>query len=97
MIKVKGFQVAPAELEDIIKGLDSVVDVAVIGVPHEKFGEIPKAFIILKKGVTVNPEEVKDYVAKHVADYKRLGYVQYIEEIPKTASGKILRKELQNM
>ncbi|XP_043672062.1 4-coumarate--CoA ligase 1-like [Vespula pensylvanica] len=97
LIKVKGFQVAPAELEDIIKGLDSVADVAVIGVPHEKFGEIPKAFIILKKGVTVNPEEVKDYVAKHVADYKRLGYVQYIEKIPKTASGKILRKELQNM
>ncbi|XP_046823633.1 4-coumarate-CoA ligase 1-like isoform X1 [Vespa crabro] len=97
LIKVKGFQVPPAELEDIIKGLDSIADVAVIGVPHEKFGEIPKAFIVLKKGATVNPEEVKDYVAKRVANYKKLGYVQYIDKIPKNASGKILRKELQNI
>lgn len=97
LIKVKGFQVPPAELEDIIKGIDSVSDVAVIGVPHEKFGEIPKAFIVPKKGATINPEEIKDYVAKRVANYKKLGHVQYIEQIPKTASGKILRKELQNI
>ncbi|KAK2580331.1 hypothetical protein KPH14_001229 [Odynerus spinipes] len=97
LIKVKGFQVAPAELEDIIRGLDKVQDVAVIGVSHEKFGEIPKAFIVPKKGVTISADEIKDYVAKHVAEYKHLGYVQCIQQIPKSAAGKILRRELQNI
>ncbi|KAI4477337.1 hypothetical protein M0802_014744 [Mischocyttarus mexicanus] len=97
LIKVKGFQVAPAELENIIRGIENIVDVAVIGVPHEKYGEIPKAFIVPKKGVTIKPEDVKNFVAKRVSNYKQIGYVQYIDEIPKSQSGKILRKELQNM
>ncbi|XP_014615752.1 PREDICTED: 4-coumarate--CoA ligase 1-like [Polistes canadensis] len=97
LIKVKGFQVAPAELENIISNLDGIADVAVIGVPHDKYGEIPKAFIVPKKGVTVNPEDVKSFVAKHVSNYKQIGHVQFINEIPKSPAGKILRKKLQNM
>ncbi|XP_015179941.1 PREDICTED: 4-coumarate--CoA ligase 1 [Polistes dominula] len=97
LIKVKGFQVAPAELEDIIRGLDVIDDVAVIGVPHDKYGEIPKAFIVTKKGVTVNSDDVKNFVAKQVSSYKQIGHVQFIDKIPKSAAGKILRKELHNM
>lgn len=97
LIKVKGFQVSPSELEEIIKGLDKVEDVAVIGVPHEKYGEIPKAFIVPKKGVAISASEVKEYVAKHAATYKQIGHVQCIDQIPRSAAGKILRKVLQNL
>lgn len=94
LIKVKGFQVPPAELEDIIRSFDKVQDVAVIGVPHEKYGEIPKAFVVPRVGTAVNQEDIKNFVAARVVDYKRLGYVEFIDHIPKNAAGKILRKEL---
>lgn len=97
LIKVKAFQVAPAELEEVIRSFNKIQDVAVIGVPHEKFGEIPKAFIVPRKGVTITEDEVKDFVAKQVAEYKQLGHVQFIEQIPKSAAGKILRRSLQNL
>lgn len=101
MIKVKGFQVAPSELEEVIRGNDKIQDVAVIGVAHDKHGEIPKAFVVPKSGVTIKEDEIKEYVAGHVAGrvakFKHLGYVQVVESIPKTASGKILRKELAKL
>ncbi|XP_018377246.1 PREDICTED: 4-coumarate--CoA ligase 1 [Trachymyrmex cornetzi] len=97
LIKVKGYQVAPTELEEVIRYYDNVKDVAVIGVTHENYGEIPKAFVVPKSGVKINENELKEFVAKRVAKYKQLGYVQVIENIPKSASGKILRKELENL
>jgi len=97
LIKVKGFQVAPSELEEVIRGNDKIQDVAVIGVAHDKYGEIPKAFIVPKPGVKINENELKEYVAERVAKFKHLGYVQVLESIPKTASGKILRKELEKL
>ncbi|CAL1687970.1 unnamed protein product [Lasius platythorax] len=97
MIKVKGFQVAPTELEEVIRGHDKIQDVAVIGVEHDKYGEIPKAFVVPKSGVKINENEVKEYVAGRVAKFKHLGYVQVVESIPKNASGKILRKELAKL
>lgn len=97
LIKVKGFQVAPAEIEDLIQGNPKVADAAVIGVTHEKYGEIPKAFVVPKKGVELSADEIKKYVAERVAKYKRLGHVEFIEKIPKSAAGKILRRELQKM
>ncbi|KAG5328570.1 4CL3 ligase, partial [Acromyrmex charruanus] len=97
LIKVKGYQVAPTELEEIIRHYNNIEDVAVIGVAHKNYGEIPKAFIVPKSGVKINENELKEFVAKHVAKYKQLGHVQVIESIPKSASGKILRKELENL
>lgn len=97
MIKVKGFQVAPTELEEVIRGHDKIQDVAVIGVEHDKYGEIPKAFVVPKSGVKINENEVKEYVAGRVAKFKHLGYVQVVESIPKNASGKILRKDLAKL
>lgn len=97
LIKVKGYQVAPTELEEVIRHYDDIEDVAVIGVAHENYGEIPKAFVVPKSGIKINENKLKKFVAKHVAEYKQLGYVQVIESIPKSAAGKILRKELKNL
>ncbi|XP_071582708.1 uncharacterized protein [Temnothorax nylanderi] len=97
LIKVKGYQVAPIELEEVIRNYDDVQDVAVIGVAHDNYGEIPKAFVVPKSGVKINENDLKKFVAERVAKYKRLGYIQVIESIPKTISGKILRKELKNL
>lgn len=97
LIKVKGLQVAPTELEEVIRAYDKIQDVGVIGVPHDKYGEIPKAFVVPKPGMKINEDELKNFVAERVAKFKQLGYVQVVESIPKTATGKILRKELHNM
>ncbi|KAF7996588.1 hypothetical protein HCN44_002234 [Aphidius gifuensis] len=97
LIKVKGSQVSPPELEDILHSHDKVADVAVVGVPHERFGEIPKAFVVAKQGVQINEDEIKKFVAEKVADYKQLGHVEFIDQIPKNQAGKILRKNLQKM
>ncbi|XP_012284962.1 4-coumarate--CoA ligase 1 [Orussus abietinus] len=94
LIKVKGLQVAPAELEELMRGHDKIEDVAVIGVEHKNYGEIPKAFVVLKAGAKVTEDEIKDYVAQRVGKYKQLGDVQFTNKIPKSAAGKILRKEL---
>ncbi|XP_026730586.1 4-coumarate--CoA ligase-like isoform X1 [Trichoplusia ni] len=97
LIKVKGMQVAPAELESILRSHPAVQDAAVIGVPHEFYGEAPKAFIIRKNGLKISEEELQDFVASKVAVYKKIEEVMFVEDIPKTASGKILRKELKKM
>lgn len=95
LIKVKGFQVAPAELEAILQGHPSLADAAVIPVPDEIAGELPKAFVVLKAEEKVSEDEVKAYVAEKVEKYKRLGYVEFVKSIPKSASGKILRRILK--
>ncbi|XP_069685514.1 uncharacterized protein [Periplaneta americana] len=97
LIKVKGFQVAPAELEEILRQHPAVGDVAVIGVPHERSGEVPKAFIVPKDS-KVKEDEIKKFVADKVSDYKQLaGGVQFVSTIPKNTSGKILRRKLKEM
>lgn len=90
-------QVAPAELESLLRTHPAVQDAAVIGVPHEFYGEAPKAFIIRKNGLKITEEELQDFVASKVAVYKKIEEVMFVDEIPKTASGKILRKELKKM
>ena len=99
LIKVKGFQVAPAELEDLIRSHADVKDVAVIGIPDKIKGEVPLAFIVTKEE-NVNKELFKDrvhkFVNEHVSEYKQLGGgIRIVESIPKSASGKILRKDLK--
>lgn len=90
-------QVAPAELESLLRSHPAVADAAVIGVPHDFFGEVPKAFIIRKNGLKTTEEEIQDFVASKVAVYKKIEEVMFVDDIPKTASGKILRKELKKM
>ena len=95
LIKVKGFQVAPAELEALLQSHDKISDAAVIGVPDERLGEAPKAFVV-KKDAALQEKDVEKFVGSQVAAHKHLaGGVEFIEAIPKSASGKILRRLLK--
>jgi len=94
LIKYKGYQVAPAELEALLQSHDAIVDAAVIPSPHEEAGEVPKAFVVEAPEASVSADAVKDFVAERVAPQKKVRRVEFIEEVPKTASGKILRREL---
>ena len=96
LIKYKGFQVPPAELEALLIAHPAVADVAVVPLPDEEAGEVPKAFVVAKPGVEVTAEQLKDYVAGHVAHYKQIRELEFIDEIPKSASGKILRRVLRD-
>ena len=93
LIKYKGFQVAPAELEALLLTHPCVADAAVIPSPDEEAGEVPKAFVVLKS--EASEEEIKDFIAERVAPYKKLRFVEFVEQIPKSASGKILRRVLK--
>jgi 4-coumarate--CoA ligase len=97
LIKYKGFQVPPAELEGIILTHPAIADVAVIAVPDEEAGEIPKAFVVASPGSGVTADDVMNHVSERVASYKRVRLVQFVDAIPKSASGKILRRELRNL
>jgi acyl-CoA synthetase (AMP-forming)/AMP-acid ligase II len=92
LIKYKGYQVAPAELEGLLLTHPAIADAAVIGLPDEDAGEIPKAFVVPSGPLT--PEEVTAFVAQHVAPYKKVRAVELVDEIPKTPSGKVLRRVL---
>lgn len=94
LIKYKGLQVAPAELEAVLQSHPAIGDAAVIPSPDEEAGEVPKAFIVLKPGAEATAEEVMAFVAERVAPYKKVRRLEFIEQIPKVPSGKILRREL---
>jgi acyl-CoA synthetase (AMP-forming)/AMP-acid ligase II len=96
LIKYKGFQVPPAELEALLLTHPAIADAAVIGRPDQEAGEIPVAFVVLQAGQVVTASEVKAFVADRVAHYKRLGHVNFVDAIPKSASGKILRRLLRD-
>lgn len=98
LIKYKGFQVAPAALEDILLRHDAVADVGVIGFPDEEAGELPKAFVVRKAEKHVSEKELQDFVSGLVAPYMKLrGGVAFVDEIPRSMSGKILRRTLRAM
>lgn len=100
LIKVRGFQVAPAELEALLLTHESVNDVAVIQIPDDASGELPRAYIVLgttEEAQSTTEEDIKAWVKKLVAPYKRLeGGVIFTDVIPKSASGKILRRILRD-
>ncbi|MDM7855165.1 AMP-binding protein [Cellulomonas alba] len=95
LIKYKGYQIAPAELEAVLLGHPQIVDAAVIGVLDEDRQEIPKAFVVAAPGATLTADDVMAFVAGQVAPHKKVRRVELVEAIPKSASGKILRKELR--
>lgn len=92
LIKYKGFQVPPAELEAVLLAHSSVADAAVIPYPDDEAGEVPKAFVVLKNQIA--PEELMEFVAARVSNYKRIRHVEILDQIPKSPSGKILRRVL---
>jgi acyl-CoA synthetase (AMP-forming)/AMP-acid ligase II len=95
IIKVKGFQVSPTELENLLKTHPNIADVAVIGVPDSRAGELPRAYVVPKPGVTVTEQELNDFMKDKVAAFKQLnGGVEILDAIPRNPTGKILRKDL---
>lgn len=96
LIKVKGFQVAPAELEEIIRNFPNVAEAAVIGIPHPTLGEAPRAYVVPQEGAKIDSDRLKNYVKEQVAPYKQLaGGIAVVDSIPKNATGKILRRQLK--
>ncbi len=97
LIKYKGWQVPPAELEAVLVTHPAVSDAAVIGIPDEEAGELPKAFITLAPGAEAPTlEDLQDHVGEHLATYKQVRVLEVLDAIPKSASGKILRRELRD-
>jgi acyl-CoA synthetase (AMP-forming)/AMP-acid ligase II len=92
LIKVKGFQVAPAELESLLLKHPKIADVAVIPVDDGESGEVPKAVVVMRE--TLTADEVMAFLEPHVAHYKRIRHVSFVDAIPKSPSGKILRRLL---
>ncbi len=95
LIKTSGYQVAPAEIEHLLVGHPDIQDAAVIGAPHPDFGEVPVAYVVLRPGSSLSPEAIVAYAAEGVAKYKRLARVVTTTAIPRSPSGKILRRVLK--
>ncbi|KFK39430.1 hypothetical protein AALP_AA3G243900 [Arabis alpina] len=95
IIKYKGFQVAPAELESLLISHSDINDVAVVGMKEEGVGEVPIAFVVRSKDSSISEDEIKQFVSKQVVFYKRINKVFFTDSIPKAPSGKILRKDLR--
>jgi acyl-CoA synthetase (AMP-forming)/AMP-acid ligase II len=96
LIKYKGYQVAPAELEAVLLNNPAIADAAVIGVKDEESGEeLPKAFVVRAPGAEISEQEVMDYAGSRLAPHKKIRAVEFIEQVPKSAAGKILRKDLK--
>ena len=96
MIKVKGFQVAPAEIEAVLHGHPAVLDCAVFGVTDERAGEVPVAAVHLEPGSDVSADDLERLVSDTLATYKRLHHVVLVDAIPRTPSGKVLRRTLRD-
>jgi acyl-CoA synthetase (AMP-forming)/AMP-acid ligase II len=97
LIKYKGYQVAPAELEALLLTHSSIADAAVVGAHDADGEEIPKAFVVVQPGAGISAEEIMTFVAERVAPHKKIRQVAFIEAIPKSSSGKILRKDLRGL
>ena len=95
VIKYKGFGIAPAELESLLMEHPAVLDAAVIGIPDEVAGEVPKGFVVVCPGKNVTEEELISFVNGKLANYKKLHAIEFIEAIPRVPSGKILRRVLK--
>lgn len=95
LIKYKGFQVAPAELEALLIAHPNISDAAVVSMQDEAAGELPVAFVTRANGSKITEDDIKQYISKQVVFYKRIHRVFFTDSIPKAPSGKILRKELR--
>ncbi|MPC69331.1 4-coumarate--CoA ligase-like 2 [Portunus trituberculatus] len=97
LIKVKGFQVSPSELEDVLLEHEGVADVAVIGVPDDRAGELPRAYIV-RSSSSCSEEDIHKFMKERAAEFKQLkGGVRFLDALPKNQTGKILKRELQEI
>ncbi|XP_057858163.2 4-coumarate--CoA ligase [Cryptomeria japonica] len=96
LIKYKGFQVAPAELEALLLSHPGIADTAVTGEKDQMRGEVPVAFVVRSAGSKINEQEIREFVGKRVVFYKRIRKVYFVPQIPRSPSGKILRKSLKS-
>jgi acyl-CoA synthetase (AMP-forming)/AMP-acid ligase II len=94
LIKYRGFQVPPAELEALLVQHPDVMDAAVVPAPDANAGEVPKAFVVLAPGAGVTEGQLMSYISERVPSYKKVRRVEFIDEIPRSLSGKILRRVL---
>ncbi len=96
LIKYKGFQVPPAELEALLLTHPKIADAAVIGLPDDDAGEIPAAYVVLRPDTEATAEEIQEFIAGQVASYKQIRKLTFLDAVPKSASGKILRRVLRD-
>ncbi|EER97854.2 4-coumarate--CoA ligase-like 7 [Sorghum bicolor] len=97
LIKYKGYQVPPAELESLLQTHPDIVEAAVVPYPDDEAGELPVAFVVRRPGSHLNESHIKEFVASQVVHYKRIHHVFLVDSIPKNAAGKILRKDLAKL
>lgn len=97
LIKYKGYQVPPVEIEQLLQSHPDIYDAAVIGYPDEEAGEVPMAFVVRQPQSNLKEAQIINFVAKQVAPYKKIRRVAFVDSIPKTAAGKILRRELRKI
>ncbi|XP_075669222.1 4-coumarate--CoA ligase-like 9 [Castanea sativa] len=97
LIKYKGYQVAPAELEHLLQSHPEIVDAAVIPYPDEEAGQVPIAFVVRQPQSSIGEAEIIDFVAKQVSPYKKIRRVTFVNSLPKSATGKLLRKDLRKI
>lgn len=97
LIKYKGHQIAPAELEDVLLSHPSIADASCIRGKDQDGEEFPKAYVVMKPDHSLSEQQIIDYVAERVAPFKKVRGVAFIDQIPKTPTGKILRRELQQL
>ncbi len=96
MIIRGGENVYPVEVEEVLYRVPQLLEAAVVGVPHEVYGEVPKAYAVVKAGQTISEEEVKAYCSSQLAKYKVPVEVEFMDELPRNASGKVLKHTLRN-
>jgi long-chain acyl-CoA synthetase len=95
MIISGGFNVYPSDLEAVLRGHPEVVDVAVVGVASEKWGETPVAFVVRKPGSGMSADQVRGWVNERVNKIQRVAAVELLEQLPRSAIGKVLKRELR--
>ncbi len=95
MIIRGGYNVYPREIEEVLYGHPAVLECAVVGMPHPDLGEEVAAVIVLRPGISATPEELRDYVKERVAPYKYPRVVQFVQELPKTNTGKTLKRRIR--
>src|SRR5690606_21838848 len=94
LINVAGYKVDPLEVEDVLRARTDIADVVVVGLEHPGYGEKVKAIVVKSAGSTASPQDLRDYAASRLAEYKVPKVVEFRDEIPRSPLGKILRKYL---
>jgi long-chain acyl-CoA synthetase len=94
LIIVSGFNVYPAEVEDVLAGHPGVAEVGVVGVPHPHSGEAVKAFVVAQEGVHLDEEQLISWCLDHLARYKCPTKILFVDQLPRNLSGKLLRRSL---